>query len=353
MRQLFPSALLFVMTAALVAAGVEAQAPKMGGGGASARTGKARAEPAQAAMPPETVLADNGIVKVTKADYDLELTKLPPNMRGGFATNEKRVVDLINRLLVTKTLSAQADARGIPKEPEVAKRIESEFEKVKAQIMTLRLEAEAAARFDANPRPWELRARDVYSLDPKKYETSDQVSVSHILFKFGTRPPEEVRKSAEEARARVLAGTDFNTLAREISEDQSAKDNSGRLGFFGPKQMDPGFEKAAFEMTTVGSISEVVETAYGYHVLKLDGRTPGKRLSFEEAKPGIMQELRQQYIASERDRQIEEIRTKGYQSTNMDAVAAMVIRVDYDAIDKAHRDILQRQREKEAAAKAK
>ena len=60
-------------------------------------------------MAPDTVLADNGIARVTRADYDLELTRLPPDLRGGFATNEKRVVDLINRLLVTKSLAAQAD----------------------------------------------------------------------------------------------------------------------------------------------------------------------------------------------------------------------------------------------------
>jgi hypothetical protein len=48
-------------------------------------------------MSPDTVLADNGVARITRADYDLELSRLPEQIRGGFATSEKRVVDLINR----------------------------------------------------------------------------------------------------------------------------------------------------------------------------------------------------------------------------------------------------------------
>jgi peptidyl-prolyl cis-trans isomerase C len=307
----------------------------------------------QPKMPPETVLADNGIARVTRADYDLELTRLPANIRAGFATSEKRVADLINRLLVTKTLAAQADQRGIPKEPEVARRIEAEFERVKAQMMTQRIEQEAAQRFDADVKRWELRARDVYALDPKKFEVAEQVSASHILFAFSAHKPDEARKLAAEARAAVLAGKDFNELAREKSEDGSAKQNAGRLGFFGAKQMDPNFEQAAFALARVGDLSEPVESAYGWHVIRLDGRHPAKRQTFDEAKPAIMADLKQKYVTAERDRIIDEIRQKAYEVTRMDLVDPMVIRVDYDKVEQLQRDVLQRLRERERATGAK
>ena len=98
-------------------------------------------------MSPDTVLADNGVAKVTRADYDYELTRLPENVRGGFATTDKRVADLINRMLVTKTLAAQADAQKLMEQPEVARRLALEIEKLKAQLMVAKLEA------DARPQP--------------------------------------------------------------------------------------------------------------------------------------------------------------------------------------------------------
>jgi len=344
-----------LLLAALLAAGIASPAwaqIRLEGGPPGRPQAPAGSEPSGlAAMAPDTVLADNGIARVTRADYDLELTRLPPNMRSGFATSEKRVVDLINRLLVTKTLAAQADARGIPKEPEVARRIEAEFERVKAQMMTQRIELDAAQRFDADVKRWELRARDVYAVDAKRFELPEQVSASHILFAFSAHKPEEARKLAAEARADVLAGKDFNELAREKSEDGSAKQNAGRLGFFGAKQMDPNFEKAAFALAKVGDLSEPVESAYGWHVIRLDGRTPAKRQTFEEAKPAILADLKQKFVTAERERIVDEIRQKGFEVTRMDLVEPMVIRVDYDKVEQLHRDAVQRQRERASGAK--
>ena len=153
---------------------------------------------------------------MTRADYDLELTRLPPNVRGGFAASEKRVVDLINRLLVTKTLAAQADARGIPKEPEVARRFEAEFERVKAQMMTQRIEQKRPRASTPTSRRFEMRARDVYALDPRKFEVAEQVTASHILFAIDAhaRRGDEARGGA--ARATVLAGTDFASSRADI-----------------------------------------------------------------------------------------------------------------------------------------
>jgi peptidyl-prolyl cis-trans isomerase C len=217
--------------------------------------------------------------------------------------------------------------------------------------MTQRIEQDAAQRFDADLKRWELRARDLYALDPKKHETPEQVAASHILFAFSAHNPEEAKRLAAEARAQVLAGKDFNDLAREKSEDPSARQNAGRLGFFGAKQMDPNFEKAAFALAKVGELSEPVESAYGWHVIRLDGRTPSKVLSFDEAKPAILAELKQKFVADERDRVIGEIRQKGYEVTRMDLVEPMVIRVDYDKVDQLHREALQRVREQQKAAR--
>jgi parvulin-like peptidyl-prolyl isomerase len=297
------------------------------------------------AMAPETVLADNGIARVTRADYDLELTKLPPAIRGGFATSEKRVVDLINRMLVTKTLAVQAEQAKLLDDPETARRISSELERIKSLLMLARIERDAGAAFDANPAPFEARARDLYATDPRKYDVGGEVSASHILFATPPHSVEEATRLAREARAAIVAGADFNAVARERSEDPSAKGNAGRLGWFKRGQMDAEFEGAAFALAKKGEVSEPVVSSFGVHLIRLDDRRDAQRLTFEQAKPRIMAEQRQQYIDAQKEAVLEKLRTEAFKGTDMTKVDAMLIKTEGAKMDAMQREALQRQQE--------
>lgn len=85
----------------------------------------------------------------------------------------------------------------------------------------------------------------------------------------------KARGKADDVLKRARGGEDFAALAKEFSDDPSNKDKGGDLDWFGPGRMEPTFEKAAYALKP-GEVSEVVETPFGYHIIKLDERRTTK-----------------------------------------------------------------------------
>ena len=128
---------------------------------------------------------------------------------------------------------------------------------------------------------------------PADFEQPETAHARHILLMTMdplTRAPlsdeqqKAKRKQIEDLLKRVKSGEDFATLARQYSEDPGSKDNGGELPPFQRGQMVPEFEAAAFSMNT-NTISDVVTTAYGYHIIKLLDKTPAKRLALTDKVP--------------------------------------------------------------------
>ncbi|MFD2200005.1 peptidylprolyl isomerase [Shivajiella indica] len=103
------------------------------------------------------------------------------------------------------------------------------------------------------------------------------VKASHILLQFPNNSSREdtiaVFRMAQKLKAEAEAGADFNELAEKYSDDPSAKDNKGSLGYFTALQMVHQFEDAAYSLQ-IGQISDPVLTNFGYHIIKLEDRKP-------------------------------------------------------------------------------
>lgn len=291
--------------------------------------------PALAQGSADPVLVENSVVTIRKSDYLLELERLPADIRPGFANSERRINDLLRRMLIERTLAVHARAEKLDQIPANAAKLAAEIDRLQTLLKVAKIEADAAAEFEAKRAQWESRAKELYTVDRKKYATPEQFSASHILFKTERRSRDEAQQLAREARAKVVGGADFNQLAREMSEDGSAKRNFGRLDWFAASEMDPAFAAAVAVLKSPGDVSEPVLSSFGWHVIKLEGRRPSAQKSYDEVRDEIMAELRQKYVNEQRDVAVAKVRNDPTIRAHREAIDALVIRVEPDAARRA------------------
>jgi len=126
-----------------------------------------------------------------------------------------------------------------------------------------------------------LRDRETnQALLQEAYErTRTERRASHIMVKVeeNASPADSLAayRKAVQIRERLLKGEDFDKLAKEVSEDPSAKDNAGDLGFFSAFRMIYPFEDMAYKIK-IGQLSPVFRTQFGYHILKVTGERPAR-----------------------------------------------------------------------------
>lgn len=288
------------------------------------------------AQAPDAILISNSLSSVTRREYDSELTKLPADMREGFSNSPKRVNDLLVRLLVQKSLAVQARAAKLDASPDTAARIALEIDRLLAGFEVEAVERAAGAEFDSNIARYETRARELYLVDKASFTSPPEASASHILFE--TRKAHtsvEARRLAEETRAKILAGADFAKLAAELSDDPATGKAGGQLGWFSEKQMDPAFGAAAFALQKPGDVSKPVQSTYGWHIIRLDGKRPGKVQEYAEAREKILADMRTKFVDQRREAAIGAIRNDPKTVVNQEAVDALIPKVDRDAVRRA------------------
>lgn len=150
----------------------------------------------------------------------------------------------------------------------------------------------------------------------------DEVRASHILIKtiddenneLSDEKKAEAKEKAQEVLAKVKSGEDFATLAKEYSEDTGSAINGGDLDFFPRGYMVEPFEKAAFSMK-VGEVSDLVESNFGYHIIKVTDKVDEQK-SFDEVKDDIKTTLQNENY----NKQIEKLKSNAKVETNKEVL---------------------------------
>ena len=135
-----------------------------------------------------------------------------------------------------------------------------------------------------------------YEEHKSEYASDEERKASHILIVAGEDSDPATLKIAQDKinliAERIASGEDFATVAKETSEDLVSAEEGGDLGFFGKDVMDPVFEKTAFELAAINDVSTVVQSSFGFHIIKLTAIKASQQKSLEDVRSQVESSLK-------------------------------------------------------------
>jgi peptidyl-prolyl cis-trans isomerase C len=224
--------------------------------------------------------------------------------------------EVVERLIVLELLRQKADQMNLHADPE---EVEEKLQEIRARLgwagamanalggqephwdahraditnslkIKKLLKQEVYEKIKVEPK----EVKDHYNANPEDFKVPDQVRAHHILIRVPNDATEAQKKEAleaiQKATERIQKGEAFEGVAKELSQDGSAPDG-GDLGYFGRGVMVPEFEKVAFSLEK-GQVSDIVETRFGYHLIKVEDRRPARTKSLHEVASEIEELLR-------------------------------------------------------------
>jgi peptidyl-prolyl cis-trans isomerase C len=204
-------------------------------------------------------------IAVTDAEVDARIAEI----RGQFPSEE-----LFKQVLAERNLTLEQIRRDAREDMAIARLLETEL----------------AGKIDVTPE----QVASFYAENPDQFQQPERVRASHILIAV---PPNadaaartQARFRAESVLKEARAGKDFAALAREHSEEPGSAANGGDLGFFQRGQMVGPFNDVAFSLPA-GAVSDLVETQFGYHIIKVAEKQPARTVPLEEVRPQVEQYL--------------------------------------------------------------
>lgn len=242
--------------------------------------------PAAPAAPKE--VADNTVVltigeeKITKAQFEQIIATLPEQQKAQLAAPEGKR-KLAESLAELKALAQESRTRKLDASPKIQMQIKLSAEQILAQTMFQELAN--------NSKPDEAALHAYYDAHKNEYE---QVAAKHILIRFQGSPvpvrmgmkdlsDDEALAKVQAIRKQIVAGGNFDEIAKKDSDDTGTGAQGGSLGSFGRGQMVPQFEQAAFGAEP-GKLSDPIKTQFGYHLILVESHT---NKTFDQMRPEI------------------------------------------------------------------
>ncbi len=294
---------------------------------------------AQDEKPNDRVVAVVNAIPLTEAEIQLEIKRIqfqakmmrqPIDDSMMAAMREKVIQSIINREL----LFQESKARGIlvdaleidiridqiKQQLDAGQELENQLAEMGISMAGFRNQVSQATAIQkllemdiyAGTEVTEKEARIFFENNPQFFKKPEEVKASHILIQFKADDEEEKKLAAkqkiESIQEKLTVGEDFAELAKTFSEGPSSV-NGGDLGYFDRKKMVKPFADAAFALEP-GQISDIVETRFGYHLIKVIDRKPKSSYEFNNIKQQLIKMLHDRKIQTETRQYLDDLRKK-------------------------------------------
>jgi peptidyl-prolyl cis-trans isomerase C len=235
------------------------------------------------------ILGKVGDFVLREADLDRILSSQPTDVQKRVQDEPQLRSNLIREILIKKAVVAKARKDGFDKKPEIKEQLGYVYDNFISQEYLVKVVTAGVTVTDED-------AKKFYQEHEIEFQEPEQIKARHILIASTKEAkPEDRQKARDRADAvllRLKKGEDFSALAKEFSEDQNSAQAGGELAVITlGKTNSEEFEKAAFALKT-GETSEIVATAYGFHIIKLDARQEKRPIPFSEAREFIYKKLK-------------------------------------------------------------
>lgn len=242
----------------------------------------------------DAVISDDGVA-ISRAELEHIMEGWTPQMRRAAANDVGDRLELLNIALVKKKMAARADRIRPKTDPEAYWRYQLEVQGAKRRFLMKQFIADMTF-----PDMTEL-AKERYQTEKEKYaRVPERRLSSHILFMCvaGKCDRDELRPKAQAVLDELRAGADFNEMVTQHSDDPGSKSKNGLFNKWmklGEAGVEPSYTGGVFSIAEKGEYSDLVDSRYGLHIIRLDDVKESNYLPYEQVKDKILADLQAEY----------------------------------------------------------
>jgi len=242
----------------------------------------------------EVLVAKIGEKNITLSDFNRILSFFDPEKLKVIENNPQIKEQILQQMVQALVISQVAKQGGFDAKPDMKEQLELQKNGFLANEY---LKREVMQKVTVS----ENEAKTYYDAHKDEFKAPEMVRARHILFLVETSATDAAKKNVYEKAAETLkkieGGEDFAKLASELSGDPGSKSKGGDIGFVARGKTVKPFEDALFSLKT-GEISGVIETQFGYHIIKADEKKDAAIEPFEAVKEKIRQKITQERVKS-------------------------------------------------------
>lgn len=267
----------------LLALGLSAQTP-------APKATKAVVTPTDAKKVESAVLARIGGQVLTDGDIDALLESMPAQQKMQFQLSPEGRPRLVQQLTEMMLMAGKARKLGLDKTPVFKANLRRTSDALLAQELMKQHQTELQEKVKVS----EEQVKAYFEAHKDQFKKGETFDARHILVGKRAegaekeRTDEELAARVKELQAELAAGKPFEELVDKYTDDPGSKAQKGLYTGIGLGKFVPEFEKAALSQE-IGKVGEPVKTAYGFHLIRVEKRTPAAEATFEDVKAQVQQ----------------------------------------------------------------